>query len=383
MEQNRIKSIDSFVVRRKKKMIHKSDGIKVVKKVSIRKQNISNKRLENKRNVRSIDGVLLRHENKYTEKFNVESSVQSDNSQDFKKEKSPLFGVWKLSMIGAMIFGMIVMSLVYRNLGQTVEASDKNVTTSEEKNTQKSELAKISKEQQDDIKREENNNNRSLEEKAKENTQKDKEGSDIEKKNTTKKNATQDVNKDNVKFETDAITKKDNQIKKDYKKTQNSKKENVQYNEMLPPNDKKSKEQLDFEKRAKEMVAGYPIEKMLPYIFKQDREVASYLIAIAKQESGWGKRKPVLNGNDCYNYWGYRGKRKKMGSGGHSCFDSREEAVKVVGKRIHELVYDYNKTTVEKMIVWKCGKSCEGHSKEGVNRWIKTIKTYKNSLLGV
>lgn len=166
-----------------------------------------------------------------------------------------------------------------------------------------------------------------------------------------------------------------------YEEEDKSKKD-IKYGKLPLPDDDKSEEQLAFEKRAKEIVKGYPIEKMLPYIFKQDLDVAVYLIAISKQESAWGKRKPVLNGKECYNYWGYRGKREKMGSGGHTCFNSRKDAVETVGKRIHDLVYKYDRKTPDKMIVWKCGSSCEGHSSEGVDRWIKTIKTYRDDLLG-
>jgi hypothetical protein len=128
------------------------------------------------------------------------------------------------------------------------------------------------------------------------------------------------------------------------------------------------------------MVEGYPIEKMLPYILKQDPEVAKYLIAMAKQESQWGKRVPVLNGQDCYNYWGFRSKRKLMGSGGHTCFNSRKDAVETVGRRIHELIYEYDRKTAERLIVWKCGNSCAGHSPEGVSRWIGTVDTYYQRL---
>lgn len=134
------------------------------------------------------------------------------------------------------------------------------------------------------------------------------------------------------------------------------------------------------EREAKEMVEGYPIEKMLPYILEQDSEVAKYLIAMAKQESQWGKRVPVLNGQDCYNYWGFRSKRKLMGSGGHTCFNSRKDAVETVGRRIHELIYEYDRKTAERLIVWKCGSSCAGHSQEGVDRWIGTVGSYHKAL---
>lgn len=140
------------------------------------------------------------------------------------------------------------------------------------------------------------------------------------------------------------------------------------------------KNETDFEKKVKKMVRGYPIEKMLPYILKQNQTTASFLIAIAKKESNWGKRVPVLNGQDCYNYWGYRQKRKRMGSGGHTCFDSREDAINTVGKRMHKLIFDYNKNTPNKMVVWKCGNSCAAHNKKSVKKWISDVDLYLKKL---
>ncbi len=131
---------------------------------------------------------------------------------------------------------------------------------------------------------------------------------------------------------------------------------------------------------AKKMVKGYPIEKMLPYILKQDPEVAKYLIAIAKQESQWGKRVPKLNGEDCYNYWGYRGQRARMGTGGHTCFDSPQDAVATVGKRLHTLIYDNHRTTAKKLVIWKCGTTCAGHDSAGVQRWIDVVAAYHAQL---
>ncbi|NTW15557.1 MAG: hypothetical protein HGA38_04315 [Candidatus Moranbacteria bacterium] len=124
-----------------------------------------------------------------------------------------------------------------------------------------------------------------------------------------------------------------------------------------------------FEKRVREMVKGYPIEDMVPYLMEQDRTVAIFYIAIARKESNWGKRVPVLDGQDCFNYVGYRGIRKMMGTGGHTCFNSREDAVKTVSKRLHTLIYDNKLDTPDKLIVWKCGSSCAGHSSYSVQKW--------------
>jgi hypothetical protein len=135
-----------------------------------------------------------------------------------------------------------------------------------------------------------------------------------------------------------------------------------------------------FEAAVKDLVKDYPIERMLPYIFKQDRDVATFLVAIGKKESNWGKRVPVLDGKDCYNYWGYRGIRDKMGTGGHTCFDSPEDAVTAVAKRIKTLVQEKKLDTPSKMIVWKCGSTCAGHSADGVRKWISDVQMYVDKL---
>lgn len=134
-------------------------------------------------------------------------------------------------------------------------------------------------------------------------------------------------------------------------------------------------------KEINEMVAGYPIEKMTPFIMKQDPKTAMFLIAIAKKESAWGKRKPVLDGEDCFNYWGFRLKSDRMGSGGHTCFDSPEEAVEIVGSRISHLVNDEKIDTPKKMVVWKCGYGCDGPAAEGSQKWIKDVGYYYDELL--
>lgn len=125
------------------------------------------------------------------------------------------------------------------------------------------------------------------------------------------------------------------------------------------------------------MLKGYPMEAMAPYIAQQDPQVAAFLVAIAKKESAWGKRSPKLNGEDCFNYWGFRQKRDRMGSGGHTCFDSPREAVSIVSERIEDLIkkkYD----TPQEMIVWKCGYTCQGHSDTSVAKWIQDVDYYYN-----
>jgi hypothetical protein len=131
------------------------------------------------------------------------------------------------------------------------------------------------------------------------------------------------------------------------------------------------------------MVKGYPIEEMLPEIFAKDRVTAAFLIGIAKKESNWGKRHPVLDGQDCFNYWGYRGQRRLMGSGGHTCFNSRKDAVDTVATRIDKLVNSERLNTPAKLIVWKCGFSCEGHSRESVQKWIADVDAYYSEMMAI
>ena len=121
------------------------------------------------------------------------------------------------------------------------------------------------------------------------------------------------------------------------------------------------------------MTNGYPIEEMATEIAKQDEEVAAFLVAIAKKESAWGKRTPKLNGEECYNYWGFRRKRLLMGSGGHTCFDSPEDAVKTVADRIENLVAKGIDTPRE-MALWKCGSGCSRDA--GASKWIADVKLY-------
>lgn len=135
-----------------------------------------------------------------------------------------------------------------------------------------------------------------------------------------------------------------------------------------------------YEDSIRDMVKGYPIEAMLPYIFAQDRLTAAFLIGIAKKESNWGKRVPVLESQDCFNYWGYRGIRRMMGTGGHTCFNSREDAVETVAVRLNKLIHSEKLDTPEKMIVWKCGFSCQGHSRESVKKWISDVDMYFSQL---
>lgn len=139
-------------------------------------------------------------------------------------------------------------------------------------------------------------------------------------------------------------------------------------------------EQL-FESEVRKMVKGYPIEDMVPYIVKNDRTVAAFMIAIAKKESDWGNHVPVLNGQDCYNYWGYRAQRKLMGSGGHTCFNSPQDAVESVARRITTLVEEKGKDTPKEMVLWKCGSSCAATGGQAAaNKWISDVTMYFDRL---
>ncbi len=141
------------------------------------------------------------------------------------------------------------------------------------------------------------------------------------------------------------------------------------------------KQQTPLEKEIADMVQGYPIEKMMPYILKQEPKTAMFLVAIAKKESAWGKRKPVLNGEDCFNYWGFRLKAERMGSGGHTCFDSPKQAVEKVAERIDQLVKEEEIDTPSDMIVWKCGYGCQDKPKTiSEKKWINDVDFYYSAM---
>lgn len=146
---------------------------------------------------------------------------------------------------------------------------------------------------------------------------------------------------------------------------------------VIEPNQNLPKRNIELENRIKKEISGFPIESMTRYIAREDERTAAFIIAIAKKESNWGKRTPKMAGQECYNFWGFREKRERMGSGGHTCFDNPEDAVKSVAKRINDLIEkDYN--TPEKMVVWKCGYSCDAHNPESVTKWIDDVRFYYN-----
>ncbi|MDR3582906.1 MAG: hypothetical protein P4L62_00900 [Candidatus Pacebacteria bacterium] len=135
--------------------------------------------------------------------------------------------------------------------------------------------------------------------------------------------------------------------------------------------DRENEKNKEKEVALQDLLAGYPIERMAPYIAKQDKTVAAFLIGIARKESTWGVHAPRLDGRDCYNYWGYKGSYNLVD--GYSCFDSPEQAVAVVGGRLQTLV-SQNLDTPARMAVWKCGGQCASDS--GVAGWIATVSGY-------
>jgi len=286
-----------------------------------------------------------------------------------KLDLSPI-RMWQVSLAGAVLFGMISMNMIYKNLGQSAMAKgdDKMIVNEAVERV-------IDKKVETEIV--EKTEGKKQEEQKIDNTK------DVKQVVTEKieKVKVDSVHKGAPVVESAEVKEGGDEVEEKIEKTKQSV-DSVQKKQNEKDEDKSEvvKEEYSLEREAKEMVEGYPIEKMLPYILEQDPEVAKYLIAMAKQESQWGKRVPVLNGQDCYNYWGYRSKRKLMGSGGHTCFNSRKDAVETVGKRIHELIYKYDRKTADRLIVWKCGSSCAGHSQEGVDRWIGTVGNYYEAL---
>ncbi len=141
------------------------------------------------------------------------------------------------------------------------------------------------------------------------------------------------------------------------------------------------KEVLMRTKHLHSILKGHPMDKMAEELAEIDPKVAAFVIGIGKQESNWGKRSPWKNGKDCYNYWGYKTTGSRGKALGHACFGSRKEAVDTVAKRISHFVYDTGRNTPEKMLVWKCGRSCATHNPTGVARWVSTVRIYSKKVL--
>jgi hypothetical protein len=227
-----------------------------------------------------------------------------------------LVKVWNLSLVGAILFGMLTMTLIYRYLGPGASAVNMNEDS-----------AKIVA-------------------------------------------TSENINLENP---TSQVLGEEKVISEDSRLNN----KNIEYISNIIENlEKGKKEELEGEIR--KMVKGYPIEKMAPLIAEKDKIVAAFIIGIAKKESNWGKRVPLLNGRDCYNYWGYRGVRKLMGTGGHTCFNSREDAVDTVAKRLEWLIKNNKLNTPAKMSIWKCGSKCSQDSQVG--KWISDVDLYFRKL---
>ena len=125
--------------------------------------------------------------------------------------------------------------------------------------------------------------------------------------------------------------------------------------------------------KVRAVAAGYPIAAMSEYIARFDEQTAAYLVAIAKKESDWGKHVPVSEGGrDCYNYWGFRDPDNTEGSGGHTCFDNPEHAVRAVGRRVYELTHRYKRDTPRELAVWKCGSACDMND-ASTKKWVSDV----------
>ena len=246
--------------------------------------------------------------NKLTELLKKRYAVLGDSiaqAHEIFASHLSLVRLWNLSIVGSILFGMVIMTFVYKYLGQGVSAEQLQVNvTNEQQISQSGEVL-----------------------------------------------GAEDSNDDAQSF-----TQKVLELEK-------------------------ADSQQSLEKQIGKMVKGYPIEKMVPYIAKKDRTVAAFLIGIARKESSWGVHVPVLNGQDCYNYWGYRGMRELMGTGGHTCFNSPEDAVDTVSKRLATLIDEYGKNTPEKMVIWKCGTSCAATGGQAAaNKWISDVTMYFDKL---
>lgn len=148
--------------------------------------------------------------------------------------------------------------------------------------------------------------------------------------------------------------------------------------------EKEEEEQDVFAEELAVMLEGHPMAEMADLIAQQDKTVAALIVGIGKKESNWGKRSPSKDGQDCFNYWGYKTSGTRGQALGHACFGSREEAVETIAKRINTLVYEYNRNTPAKMVVWKCGSSCAATGGQAAaNKWISDVQIYYNRVLAI
>lgn len=133
----------------------------------------------------------------------------------------------------------------------------------------------------------------------------------------------------------------------------------------------------ELERELQSLTEGFPMAVMAPSIARYDREIAGLIVGIGKKESNWGKRTPKLNGEECFNFWGYRGVGTRgFTPDGYGCWDTPAEAVKTIGDRLAKLREVRESAEPARMIVWKCGSTCAGHSDESVRKWIADVNFY-------
>lgn len=237
---------------------------------------------------------------KLVEKYKEIQQGFADLPQNFARRMT-LVRLWNLSVVGAIVLGMVSMTFIYRYLGAGASAigdTNKIVATTQNEKVLGAE----------DIK----------------------------------------TDQDITKYIEDVVAQSE-KVKKD-----------------------------EFEKQVTDMVEGYPIKEMLPSLFEKDRTVIAFYIAIARKESNWGKRVPVLNGEDCHNYLGYRGIRDRMGTGGHTCFDSPKDAVDTITKRLKFLIEEKKLDTPAKMSIWKCGSVSNCKKDKQVGKWISDVESIQS-----
>ncbi len=140
------------------------------------------------------------------------------------------------------------------------------------------------------------------------------------------------------------------------------------------PRPDESEEEFQFRMTLERLLRNEPMAPMASLIAKRDRETAAFLVSIARKESSWGRHAPSKDGIDCFNYWGFKGEGSRGVGMGHACFGSREEAVETVGNRLAVLIHEKKLNSPERLIVWKCGSSCAGHSPESVAKWIADVR---------
>ncbi|MFH1183196.1 MAG: hypothetical protein V1690_02960 [Candidatus Moraniibacteriota bacterium] len=275
---------------------------------------------------RKVDSLFFDPSKSKSEYIYTASSIQRDMIwEELKKKYSSWSGffsdlaegsipkvslvrAWNISIVGAIIFGMVTMTFIYRYLGESVSAK---------------------------------------------------------------------INEEKAKIAVQIETKKGQVLGAEDYATDEAEVEFI--TKLIETYDQNGKKN-GLEKEIRAMVKGYPIENMVSEIAKQDRIVAAFMVAIAKKESSWGVRVPVYQGQDCYNYWGWRGKNP-VGSGGHTCFDSPEDAVDTVAKKIAILIDEYGRNTPAKMVVWKCGSDCNATGGQAAaNKWISDVNLYFKKL---